>query len=99
MIVTVTLPFRGRRDPYDYDMTDQVDERTGRSGPKGTSYSFEVIDEDDSKVKVKCSKEVWESLGSVARGTPVTFTMAVYQMKVAPGQTVKAQPPAPARAA
>lgn len=91
MIVTVQVKFRARRDPFDYDMSDRPE-----GGPKGTSYSFEVIDEDDTKVRIKCTKETWDSLANTARDTPLTLRLTVQQMRVAPGYQVQVPPPAPA---
>lgn len=64
MIVQTQLLFRERRDPFPYDMT-----ATG--GTAGTSYSIDVIDFDECKVKVKCSEPQWNSLNGVARNTPI----------------------------
>jgi hypothetical protein len=63
MFITTEFRFHSRNEPFPYDMTDQ-------GGGIGTSYSFNVWDHDDSKVKLKCVDEVqWRQLEAVERGT------------------------------
>lgn len=75
MIVTTTLKFRARREPFPYDMTSE-------NGPKGVSYSFDAIDEDDTKVKIKCTEDQWNALGNVARDTPIKVRLKVQSPRV-----------------
>lgn len=93
MIVSSKLKFRNRREPYAYDMTAQ-------GGGIGTSYAFDAIDEDETKVKVKCSEEVWNKLANVQRDTLITATLDVANPKVAQGSELVIHTPAvaPARA-
>lgn len=76
MIVTTRVVFKGRRDPFEYDMTD-------RGGSKGTSYSFDVLDEDDAKQKVKCPRETWEDLANVPKGTVLELQLVCANVKLA----------------
>jgi hypothetical protein len=75
MIVSTKVRFRARREPFPYDMSAE-------NGPVGTSYSFEGIDEDDTKVRVKCSQAQWESLATTQRDTVLTLRLAVFNAKV-----------------
>lgn len=75
MIVETEVSFRQRRDPFPYDMTAQ-------GGSVGTSYSFEAIDMDEAKVRIKCSEAQWASLAQVARGTKVRVRLEVKDAKV-----------------
>lgn len=94
MIVNTTLRFRARREPFPYDMTAQ-------GGSVGTSYSFDAIDDDDCKVKVKCSEQVWLKLEDVPRDTPLQVSLEVGNPKIASGSQVIVGKPgqAPARPA
>jgi hypothetical protein len=75
MIVSSKVRFRGRRDPFPYDMSAD-------GGPVGTSYSFEALDEDDAKVKIKCSESQWTALAQTARDAVLLVRMAVQSPKI-----------------
>ena len=77
----VEVKFRERREPFPYDMSDRPG-RDGQPGPKGVSYSFLVIDHDESKVKIKCSEEVWNRLADVPKGATLLVRLDVSEAKV-----------------
>lgn len=72
MICSAIVRFRQRREPFPYDF----------EGRTGTYYSFEGIDEDDTKCQVGCSEEQWNALADVERGTPLQLVLTVKKAKV-----------------
>lgn len=87
MIVKTQVRFRALREPFAYDMTAQ-------GGSVGTSYSFDAMDDDESKVKVKCSQATYEQLKSAKRDDVIECFLEVGNPKVAPGTPVQVHQPA-----
>lgn len=75
MIVSTTLRFHSRNAPYEYDFSDRIE--NGRPGPVGISYSVNVWDEDDAKVKIKCSEAQYKNLATALRGDVISFDLNV----------------------
>lgn len=88
MIVTTTVRFRARLEPFPWEM----------DGRTGTSYSFEALDQDDAKVRIKCSEATWKQLASAQRDQPITLTLQVAKPIIASGHEVRLASPAPAGA-
>lgn len=72
MIVNTQLRFKRRNDPFPWEM----------EGREGISYSFMALDEDDEKVKVKCSRELFEALGAVEEGAVLVARLQVRDPRV-----------------
>lgn len=74
MLITTRVRFRSRNEPKPYDMSDQ-------GGPIGTSYSINVLDEDDTKHKVKVPQSVYDSLANAKRDEWLTIRLACFNVK------------------
>lgn len=88
MIVQTEVRFRARREPFPYDMS-------ANGGPVGTSYSFEALDLDDTKVKIKCTEAQWNALASAQRDQKLAVRLTVGDPKVDGADGITPPVPAP----
>lgn len=73
MIALAVVRFRRLRAPFPYTLDN---------GQSGTSYSFEAIDQDDTKCTIKCTEDQYHTLANVKRDDMLEVTIDTGTAKV-----------------